>query len=107
MSGHTPPVLVVGEALTDVVVTSAGEVTEVPGGSPMNVAVTLGRLGHPVEFHTAIGTDSRGGLIEDHLRASGVALSETSRSLSRTSSAIARLSRQGVARVRVRHQLGP
>lgn len=97
MSGATPSVLVVGEALTDAVVTSSGEVTEVPGGSPMNVAVTLGRWGHAVEFHTAIGNDSRGGLIEEHLRESGVSLSESSRSLSRTSSAVARLSEDGVA----------
>lgn len=97
MSGATPSVLVVGEALTDVVVTSAGEVTEVPGGSPMNVAVTLGRWGHAVEFHTAIGNDSRGGLIEEHLRESGVVLSASSRSLSRTSTAVARLSEDGVA----------
>jgi fructokinase len=90
-------VLVVGEALTDVVVTTAGDVTEVPGGSPMNVAVTLGRLGHPVEFHTAIGRDDRGAVIEDHLRESGVALSASSRSQSRTSSAVARLSTEGVA----------
>lgn len=97
MSGATPSVLVVGEALTDVVVTSTGEVTEVPGGSPMNVAVTLGRWGHAVEFHTAIGDDGRGALIEEHLRESGVALSASSRSLSRTSSAVARLSEDGVA----------
>jgi fructokinase len=97
VSGRTPSVLVVGEALTDVVVTSRGEVTEVPGGSPMNVAVTLGRWGHAIEFHTAIGNDRRGGLIEDHLREAGVALSASSRSQSRTSSAVARLSEHGVA----------
>jgi fructokinase len=97
MTEQDASVLVVGEALTDVVITSAGEVTEVPGGSPMNVAVTLGRWGHEVKFHTAIGDDSRGGLIEDHLRESGVALSASSRSLSRTSSAVARLSADGAA----------
>ena len=93
----SPSVLVIGEALTDVVITSAGDVTEVPGGSPMNVAVTLGRWGHEVAFHTAIGEDGRGALIEEHLRESGVALTASSRSLSRTSSAVARLSEDGVA----------
>ena len=37
-------VLVVGEALVDVVVRSDGTVSEHPGGSPLNVAIGLARL---------------------------------------------------------------
>ena len=46
--------LVIGESLIDVV-NDAGRVSEHPGGSPMNVAVGLARLGREVELATWIG----------------------------------------------------
>ncbi|MDR2378159.1 MAG: carbohydrate kinase [Bifidobacteriaceae bacterium] len=85
--------LVIGEALTDIV---AGR--ELPGGSPMNVAVALGRLGREVDFASWIGPDGRGQAIEDHLAASRVRLLEGSRAAPRTSTATVRLDADGQAR---------
>ena len=42
-------VLVIGESLVDIVETRDGKTLEAPGGSPLNVAVPLGRLG--IETH--------------------------------------------------------
>jgi len=61
--------LVVGEALVDVVDGHA-----LPGGSPANVAVALGRLGHPVTLATQLGQDAHALLVREHLRASGVSV---------------------------------
>lgn len=69
-----PPALVVGEALTDVLVRPDGLRRAVPGGSPANVALGLARLGHPVRFATRVGRDHFGGLLRRHLRDSGVLL---------------------------------
>jgi fructokinase len=40
-----PSVLVIGEALVDVVHGTNGEIINIPGGSPANTAVALARLG--------------------------------------------------------------
>ena len=59
------------------------------GGSPLNVAVGLGRLGREVDFLTHIGTDDRGRRIVDHVEL-GVALvpgSVTPRARHRTGAA--------------------
>ena len=53
-----PHVLVVGEALVDVVHTADGAVREHPGGSAANVAVALARLGRRVRFATAYADDA-------------------------------------------------
>ena len=60
-------VMVVGEALVDVV-----NGTPHVGGSPLNVAVGLARLGHDVSFVGRLGHDEYGSLISDHLRANTV-----------------------------------
>ncbi len=52
--------LVVGEALIDVVHRADGTVEVHPGGSPANVALTLGRLGRPARLLTSFGTDAYG-----------------------------------------------
>lgn len=49
-------VLVVGEAIMDIVVSAQGSV-EHPGGSPTNVAYGLGRLGVETALLTSIGDD--------------------------------------------------
>ena len=94
-----PHVLAIGEALIDVVVSPSrpDRPVEVPGGSPANVALTLGRLGRPVALATWIGADERGRLIEAHLAQSGVHVTAASRGASRTSSALARLDESGAA----------
>ncbi|MGP9607545.1 carbohydrate kinase family protein [Glutamicibacter sp. AOP38-B1-38] len=73
---------VVGEALADIVDDVAH-----PGGSPMNVAVGLGRLGHQVNLHTELGEDAYGKLIAAHLENSGVALAAGSFAQQSTNSA--------------------
>jgi fructokinase len=94
---QTLDVMVVGEALIDVVTTSHGRV-EHPGGSPANVAYGLGRLGVTTGLLTAIAPDARGISIENHLRSAGVILLPGSKSLTRTASATANLAPDGSAR---------
>ena len=61
---------VIGEALVDVVI--GGETHA--GGSPLNVAVGLTRLGEPAELFTRIGSDAHGDLIRSRLSADRVPL---------------------------------
>lgn len=93
----TDRVLVVGEALIDVVECRDRVPEEHVGGSPANVALGLGRLGLPVRLRTALARDDRGRRIADHLASSGVEVDSESFVLDRTSSAVARLSRNGDA----------
>jgi hypothetical protein len=67
---------VVGEALIDLVVAESDPSRPVahPGGSPMNVAVTLGRLESPVAFLGRLSGDAFGDLLRGHLESSGVDL---------------------------------
>jgi len=88
-------VLVVGEALVDVVIRPDGSSDAHPGGSPANVAVGLGRLGHDVTLLTALGDDDHGRLLRDHLSASRVEV--LAAPLPRTGVAQARLDAAGVA----------
>ncbi len=91
-------VVVVGEALMDCVVGPTGQpVHEVPGGSPMNVAIGLGRLGHSALLAARVGSDSRGQVITAHVTSSGVALIEESSGLNRTSTATAHVAEDGSA----------
>ncbi len=66
-------VLVAGEALVDVRVED-GHRSEHPGGSPLNVAVGLARLGVPTTLATQLGDDAHGRLVAAHVEASGVQL---------------------------------
>lgn len=91
-----PDVIVVGEALVDIVSTSEGTV-EHPGGSPANVAYGLARLGVRTSLLTSVGDDERGALIERHLGSAGVTLLPRSKSPGRTASATATLDADGSA----------
>jgi fructokinase len=87
-----------GEALVDIVVPHEGERTTAPGGSPLNVAVGLSRLGLDALLMTQIGHDDRGGVIRAHLEASGVRLApESVLPDFPTSAATARLDEHGAA----------
>ena len=69
--------LVVGEALVDVRHDSRVEppaVAEHPGGSPLNIAVALARLGIPTTLATQVGDDDRGAALARHVADSGVEL---------------------------------
>lgn len=90
-------VLVIGEALIDIVSTTEGSVAH-PGGSPANVAFGLGRLGIDVSLLTALGDDEFGEQIQNHLSTANVKLQPGSVNLQRTASATAVLSADGSAR---------
>lgn len=88
-------ILVVGEALVDVVTRFDGQVDEAPGGSPANVALTLGRLGHAPQLLTRLAHDSHGRAVLSWLEASGVEVLAVG--ASRTATATARLDAEGSA----------
>ncbi|WP_313544333.1 PfkB family carbohydrate kinase [Leifsonia aquatica] len=89
-----PEVLVVGEALIDVI-ERAGSTIELPGGSAANTAVALARLGRAVTLATALGDDARGRTLRGWLGGSGVTVETTP--IGRTSTATARLASDGSA----------
>lgn len=85
--------LVIGEALIDVI----GGRAEHVGGSPLNVAVGLARLGRDVDFLTHIGDDEPGHRIAEYVRSSGAQLVRGSVSASRTPTALATIAADGSA----------
>lgn len=96
-SSPATEVMVVGEALVDIVVSTHGTV-EHPGGSPANVAYGLGRLGVPTSLLTSIGEDHHGAAIQRHLAGAGVELLAGARAGVRSATATATLASDGSAR---------
>lgn len=91
-------VFVVGESLVDVVVGADGVDRRMPGGSPMNVAFGLARLGVSTTLLTALGGDAEGGLVAEHLASAGVEIApESVDPRAKTSTALARLAADGSA----------
>lgn len=88
---------VIGEALVDVIRETGGGTRRHAGGSPMNVAVGLARLGIATTLVTQLGDDDNGGIIVEHLRDSAVNLQPGSITSDRTSSATATLDESGAA----------
>jgi fructokinase len=89
--------LVIGEALIDIVERDGKVTGEHVGGSPLNVAVGLARLGRGVDFLTHIGDDPRGRRIADYVKQSGAQLVSGSVSAARTPTALAKLDEKGSA----------
>lgn len=89
-------VLVIGETLIDIVTTEDG-VRELPGGSPANVAVTLGRLGRSPVLATTLADDAHGQAARRWLKASGVVIAARTPATGRTSTAAVRLAEDGSA----------
>ncbi|GAA3025184.1 carbohydrate kinase family protein [Microbacterium dextranolyticum] len=89
-------VLVIGEALIDIVETPEGD-EEFVGGSPANVAVGLARQGHAVRLLTRIGRDDRGARIAAQIEDSGAGVDDRSWTDAATSTARARLRADGSA----------
>lgn len=87
--------LVVGEALVDVTQSVDGSIAEHPGGSPLNVAVAMARLGVRVTLAAEVGHDPHGEIVREHLRGSGVELLDVG--TGRTASATAYLRSDGSA----------
>lgn len=90
--------LVIGEALIDIVQRDGHVTGEHVGGSPLNVAVGLARLGRGVDFLTHIATDARGNRIVEYLKSSGVQLVSGSQTAAHTPTALATLDAAGSAR---------
>ncbi len=91
--------LIIGESLVDLIrhVGEDGEPVGHAGGSPFNVAVTLGRLDRPVELVTNLADDSHGRQIVKHLHESNVRLGAGTYALERTSTALALIGEGGGA----------
>jgi fructokinase len=90
--------VVAGEALVDIVVPMSGATEHAPGGSPLNVAVGLSRLGVETLLVTRLGDDDHGRLVRSHVEASGVTLADASVVPGlRTSTATAHLDENGAA----------
>jgi fructokinase len=89
--------LVVGEALVDIVTDATGQRAEHVGGSPANVAVGLARLGHPVDFACCLGHDPRGTRISNYLSSHGVTVLPESFGDQPTSTALAMVDDTGAA----------
>ncbi len=90
--------LVVGEALIDIVYTDGSQPIELPGGSPLNVAVGLARLGRRASLVTSVGNDIHGRILAAY--ASGAAVDLWPGSITndiRTSTAKATLDASGNA----------
>lgn len=85
--------LVIGEALIDVVEHRDEHI----GGSPLNVAVGLARLGRGVDLLTHIGDDERGRRIAGYLDSVGVQLVPGSTTAARTPTAVATIAADGSA----------
>ncbi|MCI9888043.1 carbohydrate kinase [Micrococcales bacterium 31B] len=96
-SSYTSRALAVGEALIDILNTGDGASQHVAGGSPMNTAVALARLGHDAFLMTHYADDDLGALITSHLAASQVTVTEGSLSASRTPTAAATVGADGAA----------
>ena len=90
-----PRVVVAGESLVDIVHRAGGAVDEAPGGSPANVALTLGRLGRAPILVTRLADDDRGRRVRRWLEHSGVAVDAVA--APRTSTATAVLDASGAA----------
>ncbi len=69
-----PSVLVIGEALVDVVHGINGEIKNIPGGSPANTAVALSRLGTKTYMKARTSSDQFGTEIRNYLTNQNVIL---------------------------------
>jgi fructokinase len=97
MTDAQPRVLVIGEALVDVVPDNDGQPQDFPGGSPANVAIALSRLGRDVRLVTLLGDDDRGAAVRSWLEASDVTVLARTTASGRTSSAAVTLDESGAA----------
>jgi fructokinase len=90
-------IVVVGEALIDLVVSPGGEVAARPGGSPFNAARSLARLGVETTFLARLARDGLGRLLSDRLAADGVTLGVPEPSGKPSTLAVATLDQAGNA----------
>jgi fructokinase len=89
--------LVIGESLIDIVEGAQQGSSEHVGGSPLNVAVGLARLGRGVDFLTRIGHDPYGRRIAEYVKTAGAQLVPGSQIAARTATARLSVSADGSA----------
>lgn len=90
-------IVVIGEALVDLVVRGDGPPIAHVGGSPLNVATGLARLGREVVLGTTLGADAHGDTIREHLRRNHVRTVELAPTAPTSSMAVATLDDAGRA----------
>ena len=90
-------IVVVGEALIDLVVSPGGQVAARPGGSPFNAARSLARLGTETTFLARLASDGLGRLLRERLTADGVAIGVPEESGRPSTLAVATLDQAGSA----------
>ncbi|TDT17651.1 fructokinase [Ilumatobacter fluminis] len=93
-------IVVVGEALIDLVIDPDGSVEAAAGGAPFNTARGVGRLGGDVAFAGALGTDRFGTMLARRLADDGVDTSTAPRVDLPTTLAAAELDEHGAASYR-------
>lgn len=93
-------IVVVGEALVDLVIDADTSVVATLGGAPFNVARAAGRLGAPVAFVGAVSTDRFGTRMMEQLRTDGVDTAAVSRVDVPTTLAAAEVDEDGTASYR-------
>ena len=89
-------IVVAGEALVDLV-PRGPHLEPLPGGSPYNVAIALGRLRTPVGFLGRCSTDGFGRVLQERLEAEGVDLTLTELTDEPTTLALVHLDDRGQA----------
>jgi fructokinase len=90
-------IVVVGEALVDLVVGPDGQVDARPGGGPYNAARTLARLGVETTFLDRLADDGFGRLLRDRLTGEGVTLGVAEPSAKPSTLAVATIDAAGTA----------
>lgn len=95
--GETARVAVIGEAIMDLVARPDGSLRPLPGGSPYNVALALGRQGVPVDYLSPLSLDAFGEVLHDRLIEAGVGVPLGGRSARPTSLALVQLDEAGAA----------
>jgi fructokinase len=93
-------IVVVGEALVDLVVAADGAITATSGGAPFNVARACARLGAAVGLVAAVSTDRFGQGLMAGLSADGVHTGQVQRIDEPTTLAVAELDAVGTATYR-------
>ena len=69
---NSPRIFAIGETVFDIIFKNGKPLAATPGGSMLNTAVSLGRLGLDVHFISEFGKDTVGNLVDDFLRSNGV-----------------------------------
>ncbi|XVS62249.1 carbohydrate kinase family protein [Actinosynnema sp. CA-299493] len=90
-------IIVGGEALIDLVPDRAGGYRPIPGGSPANTAVGLGRLGTQTALLARLAEDRLGAVLRAHLETSNVDLRYAVGSTAPTTLAVVDVDQDGVA----------